>query len=184
MPRKFFRKYLPTHESVRNHKYLGRLGAFLQHANLWHLNRHSVSGGVAVGLFAGLVPGPLQMLTAALFAIPLRVNLPIALVCTLYTNPLTIAPLYIAAYHLGTLLTGTEAQFLTPPEFSWSELGPWLRAVADWTAALGKPLIVGLLTLASGLAATGYILVRLSWRAAVTIAWRRRKAKRAARLNR
>ena len=75
MPRKFFRKYLPSHESVRQNKYFSRYGRFLQHPNLWHLNRDSVAGGFGIGLFAGLVPGPLQMLTAALLAVPLHVNL-------------------------------------------------------------------------------------------------------------
>src|SRR5262245_32385746 len=101
MPRKYFRKFLPSHESVRNHKYLGKVSGLLHHPNLWHLNRHSVSGGFAVGLFAGLIPGPLQMLTAALLAIPLRVNLPVALLVTLYTNPFTIVPLYVLAYWIG-----------------------------------------------------------------------------------
>ena len=53
MPRKYFRKFLPTHASILEHRWLGRYGAFLTHPNLWHLNRHSVAGGVALGLFAG-----------------------------------------------------------------------------------------------------------------------------------
>jgi uncharacterized protein (DUF2062 family) len=137
MPRKYFRKYLPSHESVRNHKYLGKLGRFLHHPNLWHLNRRSVSGGVAVGMFSGLVPGPLQMLTAALLAIPLRVNLPVALLTTLYTNPFTIVPLYLVAYWLGALVTGgTGVPMTEPPAFSWANVGEWLHALADWALAL------------------------------------------------
>ena len=100
MPRKFFKKYLPSHETVRNNKHVARFGGLLQHPNLWHLNRQSVAGGVAVGMFSGLVPGPLQMLSAALLAIPLRVNLPVALATTLYTNPFTIGPLYVLALSL------------------------------------------------------------------------------------
>lgn len=184
MPRKFFKKYLPTHESVCNHKYLGRLGRFLHHPNLWHLNRRSVSGGVAVGLFCGLVPGPLQMLSAALLAIPLRVNLPLALVVTLYTNPITIVPLYVAAYFLGTQLTGEQGAMTPPPELDWAQFGGWLSALVEWAASLGKPLIVGLFALAILLAVGGYIAMQIGWRAAVTLAWRRRKAKRLVRLRR
>ena len=84
------RDRLPSRESLGENRYFRRYAPFLMHPNLWHLNRRSVSGGFAVGLFAGLVPGPLQMLTAALLAVPLRVNLPVALVTTLYTNPVTI----------------------------------------------------------------------------------------------
>jgi uncharacterized protein len=157
MPRKYFRKYLPSHESVRNHKYLGKFGRFLHHPNLWHLNRRSVSGGVAVGMFSGLVPGPLQMLTAAF----------------------TIVPLYLVAYWIGSLVTGgTGAPMTEPPEFSWTHVGEWMRALADWALALGRPLALGLVMLALGLAALGWVLVRVLWRAWVIVQWRRRRRQR------
>jgi uncharacterized protein (DUF2062 family) len=79
MPRKFFRKYLPSAAEVRGNRLVAPFGGLLQHPNLWHLNRDSVAGAVAIGLFAGLVPGPLQMLTAHAHAIPQRRNLPVAL---------------------------------------------------------------------------------------------------------
>jgi hypothetical protein len=179
MPRKYFRKYLPSHDSVRNHKHLGKFARFLHHPNLWHLNRHSVAGGVAVGLFSGLVPGPLQMLTAAILAIPLRVNLPVALITTLYTNPFTIVPLYVVAYWIGSLLTGGATGPMTePPAFSWSHTGEWAGALADWALALGRPLAIGLVTLAASLAALGWVAVQVLWRAWVIVQWRRRKLRR------
>jgi uncharacterized protein (DUF2062 family) len=179
MPRKYFRKYLPSHDSVRNHKYLGKFAGLLHHPNLWHLNRHSVAGGVAVGLFSGLVPGPLQMLTAAILAIPLRVNLPVALLATLYTNPFTIVPLYLFAYWIGSLLVGGAAGPMTePPAFSWSHIGAWVGALADWALALGRPLAIGLITLAVSLAALGWVAVQVLWRAWVIVQWRRRKLRR------
>jgi uncharacterized protein (DUF2062 family) len=180
MPRKFFRKYLPSHESVRQNRFVARFGTLLHHPNLWHLNRHSVAGGVAVGMFSGLVPGPLQMLTAAILAVPLRVNLPVALVTTLYTNPFTIGPLYLLAYAIGTLfVTGDGAPLIHAPEFDWSNLVTWTRAILDWALSRGKPLAVGLIALAVGLALAGYVSVQLAWRAYVILAWRRRKARRA-----
>jgi uncharacterized protein (DUF2062 family) len=179
MPRKYFRKYLPSHESVRSHKLLGRFGRFLHHhPNLWHLNRRSVAGGVAVGMFCGLIPGPFQMLGAALIAIPLGVNLPVALITTLYTNPLTIVPLYLAAYWLGALVTGSGNKMIAPPEFAWTEIWQWVHALADWSLALGKPLAIGLVLLAGALAALGWIAVQVAWRAWVLIQWRRRARRR------
>jgi hypothetical protein len=176
MPRKFFRKYLPDHETVRSNRIVARFGAFLHHPNLWHLNRRSVSGGVAVGLFSGLVPGPLQMLTAACLAIPLRVNLPVALVTTLYTNPFTIVPLYLVAYQLGAFLTGTQARDMTaPPEFGFDQAAGWLQAMGDWALSLGKPLVVGLFALAASLAVVGYLAVQIAWRSYVALAWRKRR---------
>ncbi|MGB5082543.1 MAG: DUF2062 domain-containing protein [Burkholderiales bacterium] len=179
MPRKFFRKYLPSHESVRRNRTIALFGSLLQHPNLWHLNRHSVSGGLAVGLFSGLVPGPLQMLTAAILAIPLRVNLPVALITTLYTNPLTIGPLYVIAYGIGTLFVPHGHTALSPPPgFDWENFGDWIRALLEWMLSLGKPLAVGLVVLASVLAISGYVIAQLAWRAYVIAAWRRRGARR------
>src|SRR5882672_7650074 len=139
MLRKFFRKYLPSPESIRQNRYLARFGTLLHHPNLWHLNRRSVAGGVAVGMFSGLVPGPFQMLTAAILAIPLRVNLPVALFTTFYTNPLTIGPLYVIAYYLGRLLVGAHGTRLVhPPAMDCADWGASFHAYATWTLSLGK----------------------------------------------
>src|ERR1019366_3025249 len=99
--RKLFSRFLPSHETVKNQRWLKPFGSWLQHPNLWHLHRRSVAGGGAVGMFCGLIPGPLQMIGAALLAVSFRVNLPVALIATLYTNPFTIVPLYVLAYELG-----------------------------------------------------------------------------------
>ena len=87
MIRRRLRKLLPDVDKLRAHKALGVFGEHLFHPALWHLNRRSVAGGFAAGLFCGLIPGPLQMGGAALVALWLRVNLPVALATTLYTNP-------------------------------------------------------------------------------------------------
>ncbi len=181
MPRKHLRKYLPSHDSIRQHRHVARFGTFLHHPNLWHLNRNSVAGGVAVGMFSGLVPGPFQMLTAAILAVPLRVNLPVALFTTLYTNPFTIGPLYVLAYEYGKLFTGGNGQMPPTPSFEWSHLGVSLEALTHWLISLGKPLAVGLVALALTLAALGWVSVQAGWRAYVMLRWRRRKARRARR---
>lgn len=154
-------------------------GDYLQHHNLWHLHRRSVSGGVAVGLFCGLIPGPLQMIGAALLAVLFRVNLPIALATTLYTNPLTIVPLYVLAYELGAWVTGqshalTAAHFVVP-EMGWDN---WLTVSVQWIISLGKPFAIGLPLLALILAVLGYAVVRIGWRMHVVAQWRKRAAER------
>ena len=183
MPRKFFRKYLPDGETVRANRYLAWLGTSLHHPNLWHLNRHSVAGGVAIGLAAGLVPGPLQMLSAALLAVPLKKNLPVALLTTLYTNPFTIVPLYLLAIAYGRFLlgAGNHAVAVEPYAWDWSHWIDSLVGLAHWTLSLGKPLAVGLPALALTLAAAGYFAVQIAWRAYVVIAWRHRARQRAER---
>ena len=181
MPRKYFRRYLPDPDAVRSSRMVGRFGRWLQHPNLWHLNRRSVSGAVAIGLFSGLVPGPLQMLTALLLAIPLKKNLPVALLVTLYTNPFTIVPLYLLAYAYGQLLLpGERAGQPTPFEFDWGNFGDSMGALGDWALALGKPLALGLVALACTLALVGYVAVQVGWRLYVVAAWRARARQRRA----
>src|SRR3989475_13280402 len=176
MPRKFFRKYVPSYESVRQNRFVARFGSLLHHPNLWHLNRRSVSGGVAAGMFAGLVPGsnPVQFTVAALLAVAFRVNLPVAVAVTLYTNPFTIGPIYVIAYWIGTLLVpGDSAPFSHPPGFDWSNLGAWLRALLEWSLSLGKPLAVGLVALAVSFAIAGCVVLQLAWSANLIMAWSR-----------
>jgi uncharacterized protein (DUF2062 family) len=180
MPRKLFRKYLPSAESIRANRWVAMFGRLLHHPNLWHLNRDSVAGAVAIGLFSGLVPGPLQMLTALILAIPLRRNLPVALLMTLYTNPFTIVPLYLLAYAYGSLLLGLNKPqpAVAPFEMDWGHLADSMGRLLDWTVALGKPLFVGLVALGLTLAFVGYWAVQLGWRCYVVLAWRRRQKSR------
>jgi hypothetical protein len=175
MPKKYFKKMLPSHESIRQNRWISPFGMWLQHHNLWHLHRRSVSGGVAVGMFCGLIPGPFQMLGAALFAVLFRVNLPVAMFTTFYTNPFTIVPLYWLAYQLGALVTGhghhvSDTRFVLP-EMDWSN---WFTVIVDWMVSLGKPFAIGLPLLAVLLAILGYVVVRLGWRIWVMRQWYKR----------
>ena len=182
MPRKFFRRFLPSHETVRNHRYIARFGPWLRHHNLWHLHRRSVAGGVAVGLFAGLIPGsnPVQFTLAALLAIAMRANLPISILTTLYTNPLTILPLYYAAFRLGqlVLLQGGGSVPPLPFNFEGKSFMEWIPAALEWLAGVGKPLLVGLPLLGLLLALIGYFAVDWGWRLYVRCAWQRRRKRR------
>ena len=170
MFRKRLRQLLPDHAAIRGNRWVARFGARLQHHNLWHLHRRSVAGGIAVGLFAGLIPGsnPVQFTAGALLAIWLRVNLPLAVLVTLYSNPFTIVPLYLAAYELGQLVLGESGGGLPAFDVSGDSAGAWLRAALDWLITVGKPL------LAVMLAAAGYLLVRVAWRCHAVLMWRRR----------
>ena len=181
MPRKYFRKFMPDIDKVREIKALSMFGDTLFHPALWHLNRRSAAGGVAVGMFCGLIPGPLQMLGAAIVCVILRVNLPLALVTTLYTNPFTIVPLYLIAYQIGGFALGARGLAKPPPlpEWEWTSLLASIEAMSHWMLGLGAPLALGLFLLASILAALGYVVVRGAWSLYLRRAWhtRRRRAR-------
>lgn len=179
--RKLFRTYLPGHAAVSGNRWLAPFSRTLLHPRLWHLNRRSAAGAVAAGLFCGLIPGPVQMLGAALACLIFRVNLPLALLTTLYTNPLTIVPLYLVAFELGQLLPGVGGHFVAPPELALAgvldpaRLGAWLTALLAWMTELGRPLFFGLLMLACLLAGGGYLVVRGLWRLYLVRAWHARR---------
>lgn len=176
MPKKLLKKLLPSHESIKSNRYIGVFGKALHHPNLWHLHKHSVSGGVAVGMFCGLIPGPFQMIGAALLSIVFKVNLPVAVFTTLYTNPFTIIPLYIAAYEIGEFVTGEQVHHIPISEFDLGDkaFAEWLPALVEYLELLGKPLMVGLPILALSLAVAGYLIVRGAWRLRVMQKWNRR----------
>jgi uncharacterized protein (DUF2062 family) len=182
VPRKLLRRYLPDSASLRARPLVALFGRWLQHPNLRHLNRRSVPAAFAIGLFAGLIPGPVQMLGALLIAVPMKKNIPVALATTFYTNPLTIVPLYVLAYEYGALLLGRGGTpKITVFEWDWQDLVGSAERMVHWSLSLGRPLAVGLVALALTLALLGYFAVRVGWRLYVIAAWRARARRRAAR---
>ena len=175
--RRLLRRYLPNPEHLQGKRWFRLLGQSLFQPALWHLNRRSAPAAAAIGVFCGLIPGPLQMLGAALLCLGFRANLPLALVSTLYTNPLTIVPLYLVAFRIGSWLTGTSGTFTAPPAFSFSEPMQQLDAWFAWHLSLGHPLIIGLPILACSLAALAYAVLSLVWRLHIKNAWRQRKSR-------
>jgi len=91
-------------KGTRIHRFLGE--RIFEHS-LWHINKRSISGGLSLGVFIALTPTiPLQMLLAACAAIYFRVNVPIAMAACWLTNPITMIPIYVAAWQLGKRLVG------------------------------------------------------------------------------
>ena len=69
-----------------------------------------MAGGAALGVFLAFIPVPIQMLIAAPLAFLFQVNLPVALAATWVSNPLTLAPILLLAYKVGSLLLGESEQ--------------------------------------------------------------------------
>jgi len=173
--KKFLKSKLPGVDSITGNRYLGFLSPWLGHPRLWHLHRRSVALGIAIGLVTGLIPGPVQMLFAAVIAIPLRANVPAAMFATLYTNPLTFVPLYILAYKIGALVTGDAGNFVPPNiEFTFSSVWSAIPELYRWVVSLGDTLLIGLAVQATITAVCGYVATLVIWRLAVTRRWRMR----------
>ncbi len=180
MPRKLLQRYLPDQDTIGRYQITKRFTPFLKRPELWTIKRNLIAGGFAVGLFCGMIPGPLQMLAALSLAIVLRVNLPVAVLGTFFTNPLTILPLYLLAYMIGQWCIGDPVASTMPmfPVTDWKQPGLTLDAWSEWTLGFGQPLVLGLLILACMLSIIGYALVQVGWRLNVFYALRQRRYNR------
>ena len=150
--------------------------------DLLSFTRRPLARGVAIGLFCGLIPGPLQVVATLVVCSFCRGNIVAGVVATFYTNPLTIVPLYIAAFHLGDrLIPGVHVM----PAFAEIGFGSpgWVSALSDWVQALGWPLVVGLPVMGAWFAINGYWLISHLWLRPVVARAKRMKALRASRAN-
>lgn len=156
MPKKFFKRYMPDHTKIRDHKHLQIFGKLLHDPNLFHLNRRSVSGAFALGLFNAFVPVPFQMVLSAAGAIFFRVNLPISIALVWITNPVTMLPMFSFAYVVGTWILGKPEQHFT------------FELSLDWLAnellAIWPSFLLGCFVMASISAIIGYTTMRILWR--------------------
>ena len=100
------RKWLPSADDVRKNRFVAWVGPAIYHPRLWHINRHGIAAGLAIGIFFGVLIPFLQIPIVALVAVWLRANMLAAVGSTLITNPITFRPIYFFSYQLGALLTG------------------------------------------------------------------------------
>ncbi len=166
----FFKRSLPHVTHIKAHPKLQFLGEWLHDPNLWHFNRRSLAGGMAIGLFVAFIPIPMQMLLAAILAIFARVNLPLSVSLVWITNPITIPPLFYFAYQLGTILLGIPIQEI---DFSLSQEGLFHSLGAIW-----YPFLLGCFVFGTISASTGYLLINFLWRSQVHRSWQLRRKKR------
>jgi uncharacterized protein (DUF2062 family) len=156
MPRKFFQRFLPKPQAIKNNKTLQIFGDWLHEPNLWHLNRRSVAGAFAVGLFFAWMPVPFQMALAAGGAILFRTNLPLSVVLVWITNPITIPPMFYFAYIVGTWIIGEP-----PMDFNFELTIDWLLHELE---VIWQPFLIGCFTVASISSLLGYLAVDGFWR--------------------
>jgi uncharacterized protein (DUF2062 family) len=166
MPKKFLRRVLPDRVSMQKFSICRRFDDRLNIPELWQVRRDSVALGLAIGVFCGMIPGPLQVISALALTILFRVNLPIAIIGTCLTNPLTIVPIYMLAYGIGQSLLGIS-NWRTLPELpitDWTSPSLALQNWIAWVADLGTPWVIGMIVLASALAALSYCATQVVWR--------------------
>lgn len=171
-----WRRLIPTREQMAHNRWLRWLGPRLFDPALWHWRRRTLALGVALGVFFGLLIPVAQIPVSAAAAVVLRANVPAAVASTLVTNPVTFAPVYYAAWKLGSALLGEPH---TPPPTLAAEPGderPWWQRLWTTLTGVGKPLALGLLVLAVGAGLITYYAIAWVW--ALRIGWQRWRRKR------
>jgi len=172
MPKKLIKRFLPDPKLIKENKNLNFLGDHLNSPNLWHLNRKSVSLAVAIGLFVAFIPTPGQMAIAAAVAIWLKANLPISVALVWLSNPLTMPPLFYAAYRLGLCALQMPAP---AADFTFS-----LETFMSGLGSIWQPFLLGCFIIGSVLSLMGYLGIQFAWRRMTLNKWRQRKSRKMA----
>lgn len=173
MPRRFFRKFNVKRDRVHGQWYMAPFRHLLHDHRLWTVRRRNVVPAFALGVFIAFLPMPGHMLSAALLALAFRVHIPVAVLTTLISNPLTMGPLYYLCYKFGQILLRLE-----PVPFNFELSFAWLggQFLVIW-----QPLVLGCLLLGSMAASVAYIGLDIFWRASIADYLAKRRAKKAAR---
>ena len=181
--KKIIQRYTPSQKTLDENKFLYLFKVFLSKPDLWHLNRRSVAGGFFWGIFVSFLPIPFQMPISAFLALAFRFNLPVALLGTWLSNPITSPIIFSFEYALGSKLLGSH--LLSDLNSKFTSDG-WINAIfsmglSEWLdkfSGIWYPMMLGgiICGLAGGLIA--YIWVRIYWRLAVVRSWKTRKNNR------
>jgi len=143
---------------------------------LWSVRRKTVVPAFALGLFIAFMPVPGHFLIAALGALALRINIPVAFITTLVSNPVTMGPMYYLCYQVGLALLG-----MPPRPFEFEMSMAWL---GNQFLTIWQPLLLGCFLIGTVVAVSGYVGLDLLWRASIADYLAKRRAARAARESR
>lgn len=169
---RLYRENVPTRESLAENRLIQPVAHRVLAPELWRFTRRSVPRGVALGLLVGiflLIPG-LQIAGAALLALPIRANVPLAVAMTFLSNPATTPfiaglSLYVGSFMLGR--TADMSRFMALIEHH--------AGLSEWTAWLlsetAPALLFGLFVVSLVTAAFGYLIADWLWRARVARKW-------------
>ena len=159
MPRRFFRKFAFKRHEIAEKWFMTPFRHMLHDHRLWGVRRKTVVPAFSLGLAIAFLPFPGHFLVAALAALALRVNIPVAALSTIVVNPVTVGPLFYSAYALGSALLGIE----TGPFFFELSLD-WVQNVFT---TVWLPLTLGCVLLGSAAAVIGFIGLDVLWRYSV-----------------
>ena len=154
--RKFFKKYTPNREMVKEYKFLNFLGNSLFHEDLWRFNRLSFCRATVIGVFWGWMPMFFQMIPAAYCAVLFRANLPLSVAGVWISNPITMPAMMYIGYLFGNFVLGINPVY---EEFQLSS--EWIFSAFE---NIWQPLLVGTLIIGIISSILGYFVMHMLWR--------------------
>ena len=169
-------RHIPTRETVHQHRLLRPFAPHLTHNSLWRMTRRSVPRAVALGLFVAVIIPVMHTAIAAILAIPTRANVAIAAAFTLVVNPVTIPPLYYAAYRVGAWELHHDATVVSPA--AAERFSGELSRLLFWIHEASGSIALGVLTIAAASALLGYVAAALVWRFWSRSRWQQRRRMR------
>ena len=157
----WLRRHIPNRQSIHEYRLLRPFAPHLSQPALWRLTRKSVPRGVALGLFVGVIIPFMHTFIAAILAIPLRANVAVAAAFTLLINPLTIPPMYYAAYRIGSWELHYDATLVNAE--AAERFSSELSRLLFWVHHASGPIAVGILSIAAVAALVGYLGASFAW---------------------
>lgn len=148
--------------------YLRPFGALLTHPRYFAVNRKSVVGALAIGVFISMLPFPGHTPLAVITALLVGVNLGVAALAVWFNSPVTMLPVFYLEYRLGAFLLGTPLQ-------------AWPQSVTfDWLksefASVWKPLFLGAAITATVTSLAVFVTVNALWRWSANRRYQRRRS--------
>lgn len=95
------------HPQLRHRKWWQVIARPLSNRNLWIPCRDTVASGLAIGLFFSMMPMIPQSIFAAILAMRVKANVPMAMAACFVSNPLTNVPFWVGQIRLGQWLIDT-----------------------------------------------------------------------------
>ncbi len=170
MPRRFFRKFAVKRHKLSEKWFLTPFRHMLHDHRLWGIRRKNVVPAFSLGLFIAFMPFPGHMLQAALLALALRINIPVAVLATFFSNPLTMGPIYYFSYQVGADLLRIPAKpFVFEMSLDW---------VTSTFVSIWQPMLLGSVFVGAIGALVGFIFLDVLWRYSIHDYKSRKRQKR------
>ena len=155
--------HVPTRERLEQNRWIRPFAHRVLRSDLWRFNRRPVPRGIALGLFVGILIPFAHSLVAALSAVFVRANVPVAIAATWTSNPATWVIIFPGAYNIGNTLLRLDDMTGVRP-ISGAMQSTQTDHLLERVTGAGLETAFGLFVIATVLASVGYLASSYGWR--------------------